>query len=43
MNADLTTTNWTEVLTTPPLNLANLQNELILPVPAGNRFYRLKH
>lgn len=42
-NADLTTTNWTDVATAPVLNLTNLQNQVTLPLPAANRFYRLKH
>ena len=42
-NSDLTTTNWTDVPGTPALNFTNLQNQLTLPMPAGNRFYRLKH
>lgn len=42
-NADLTTTNWTDVAGAPVLNLTNLQNQVTLPLPAANRFYRLKH
>ncbi len=42
-NADLTPTGWTDVATPPVLNLTNLQNQVTLPLPASNRFYRLKH
>jgi hypothetical protein len=42
-NSDLTTTNWTTVTTPPTLNLTNLQNQVMVPVPTGNRFYRLNH
>jgi len=41
-NSDLTTTNWMEVTNTPTLNLTNLQNQVTLSSPVGNRFYRLK-
>jgi hypothetical protein len=41
-NLDLTTTNWTDVTNTPVLNLTNLQEEVTLPSPPGNSFYRLK-
>jgi hypothetical protein len=41
-NADLTATNWSDVASAPVLNLTNLQNQVTLPLPAGNRFYRLK-
>jgi photosystem II stability/assembly factor-like uncharacterized protein len=41
-NADLTTTNWTDVTTTPTVNLTNLQNQLIVPLSNSNQFYRLK-
>jgi len=41
-NSDLTTTNWADVTNTPALNLTNLQNQVALPLPAGNAFYRLK-
>jgi hypothetical protein len=40
--SDLTTTNWTDVTNMPALNLTNLQNEVILPLPGSNNFYRLK-
>ncbi len=40
-NWDLSTSNWTTVTDTPALNLANLQNQVILPPPASNSFYRL--
>ena len=43
-NLDLTTTNWTDVATPPVLNLANLQNQVLVSPPAsGNLFYRLMH
>jgi hypothetical protein len=41
-NADLTTTNWTDVTTPPVLNLTNLKHQVAVPLPNGNRFYRLK-
>jgi hypothetical protein len=41
-NPDLTTTNWTDVTNPPVLNLTNLQDEVALPMAAGNNFYRLK-
>ena len=40
-NFDLTTTNWTDMTNTPVLNLTNLQNQVFLPLPASNSFYRL--
>ncbi len=43
-NFDLTTTNWTDVATTPVMNLTTLQNQVIVPRPSsGSVFYRLKH
>jgi len=42
-NSDLTTTNWTDVPTSPSLNLTNLRNEVVLSSTNGNWFYRLKH
>jgi hypothetical protein len=39
-NADLQ--NWTDVTNQPVLNLTNLQDEVILPPPGSNVFYRLK-
>jgi hypothetical protein len=42
-NSDLTTTNWTDVPTPPVLNLTNLQNQVLVSLPSGNTFYRLKH
>jgi hypothetical protein len=39
-NPDLTTTNWTDVITAP--TVTNLQNQVVLPAPPGNAFYRLK-
>jgi hypothetical protein len=41
-SSDLATTNWSLVSNAPVLNLTNLQNQLALPLPAGNAFYRLK-
>jgi hypothetical protein len=40
--SDLTTTNWTGVTNMPALNLTNLQNDVTLPLPISNTFYRLK-
>ena len=34
-------TNWTAVTNVPVLNLTNLQNQVSLPLPAGNVFFRL--
>ena len=34
--------SWTDMTTTPVLNLTNLQNEVILPLTGSNGFYRLK-
>jgi hypothetical protein len=42
-NPDLNTPNWTDVTNTPALNLTNVLNQVIVPSPIGNRFYRLKH
>jgi hypothetical protein len=39
-NSDLTTTNWTDVTTSP--TVTNLQNQVVLPAPTGNAFYRLR-
>jgi photosystem II stability/assembly factor-like uncharacterized protein len=41
-SSDLAAMNWTVVTNTPALNPANLQNQVALPLPAGNVFYRLK-
>jgi hypothetical protein len=35
--------NWTEVTNQPVLNLTNLQNQVTLPPPDGNSFFRLTH
>ncbi len=40
-NSDLTTTNWTDVTNTPVLNIANLHDEVTLPLTGSNSFYRL--
>ncbi|HXI50439.1 MAG TPA: hypothetical protein VNH84_03020 [Candidatus Saccharimonadales bacterium] len=42
-NSELTPANWMDVTNTPTLNLTNLQNQVTVPPPTGNRFYRLKH
>jgi hypothetical protein len=39
-SADLS--SWSVVTNQPVLNLTNLQNEVILPPPDSNVFYRLK-
>jgi hypothetical protein len=41
-NSDLTTTNWSLVTNTQVLNFINLQNQVMLPLSAGNVFFRLK-
>jgi DNA-binding beta-propeller fold protein YncE len=35
--------NWTDVTNPPMLNLTNLQNQVTLPAPDGNSFFRLMH
>jgi DNA-binding beta-propeller fold protein YncE len=35
--------NWTNVMNSPVLNLTNLQNQVVLPPPGGNGFFRLLH
>ena len=35
--------SWTAVTNLPVLNLTNLQNQVVLPPPAGNSFFRLLH
>jgi hypothetical protein len=35
--------NWTDVTNAPVLNLTNLQNQIVLPSPDGNNFFRLLH
>jgi hypothetical protein len=35
--------NWTDVTNLPVLNLTNLQNQVVLPPPDGNNFFRLFH
>ena len=42
-NADLTTTNWTDVPAPPVLNLTNLQSEVMVSPTNGKTFYRLRH
>ena len=41
-NSDLTTTNWTDVGTSPTLNLTNLHYQVAVSRSSGTRFYRLK-
>jgi hypothetical protein len=41
-NTKLTTTNWSSLTDVPILNLTNLQNQITLPAPASNAFFRLK-
>jgi photosystem II stability/assembly factor-like uncharacterized protein len=41
-NSDLCMANWIDVTNASVLNLTNLQNQVALPLPAGNAFYRLK-
>jgi hypothetical protein len=41
-NLDLTTTNWTDVMNPPVLNLTNLRDEVILSPTNSSGFYRLK-
>jgi hypothetical protein len=40
--SDLSKANWVTMTNTPVLNLTNLQNQIILPSPGSNVFYRLK-
>ena len=42
-NADLTTTNWTDITNLPILNLTNLHNQVVIPPPSETRFFRLKY
>jgi hypothetical protein len=42
-NSAFVATNWTEVPMKPTLDFTTLHNKVALPLPAGNRFYRLKH
>jgi hypothetical protein len=35
--------SWTDVTNAPVLNLTNLQNQVILPPPDGDSFFRLIH
>ncbi|MGA2657046.1 MAG: hypothetical protein ABSH34_05955 [Verrucomicrobiota bacterium] len=39
-NADLGTTNWTDVPGTPALDYSTLRNQVAVPAPAGPMFYR---
>jgi hypothetical protein len=40
-NPDSTTGNWSMAVTSPALNLTNLQYELLVPTVGGTMFYRL--
>ena len=40
---DLSTPNWISVSNPMVLNFTNLQNQVTLPQPTGNAFYRLRH
>jgi len=40
--SNLSKANWTTLTNKPVLNLTNLQNQIILPSPGSNVFYRLK-
>ena len=40
-NSDLNTANWTDATNLPVLNLTNLQEEVTMPLPGSNCFYRL--
>jgi hypothetical protein len=42
-NADVTTTNWTDIPGTPALDWASLRYEVNVPVTNRSSFYRLKH
>jgi hypothetical protein len=35
--------NWTDMTNVPVLNFTNLENQVALPSPVGNSFFRLKH
>ena len=40
-NSDLTTTNWSDVPTSPTLNYTNLHYKVNMLPPPGRHFYRL--
>jgi len=40
-NPDLSSTNWSELATSPIINYTNLQYEALIPRPEGTTFYRL--
>ncbi len=42
-NPDVIKTHWTDLVRTPTLILTNLQYQATVPLPSGNRFYRLNH
>jgi hypothetical protein len=39
---DLTSTNWSDVPSTPTLNYTNLNYQVTIPAAGGARFYRLQ-
>ena len=41
-NSDLVSPNWVDVTNPPTLNCANLHNQVTLPTPPRNTFYRLR-
>jgi hypothetical protein len=41
-NSNLATTQWIDVTNVSVLNLTNLQNQVMLPLPASGTFYRLR-
>jgi hypothetical protein len=41
-NSDLTSPTWVDLTNQPTLNFSNLHNQVTLPVPTGNAFFRLK-
>jgi photosystem II stability/assembly factor-like uncharacterized protein len=42
-NSSLNTANWVVMTNRPVLNLTNLQNQAVLPIPTRNKFYRLRN
>ena len=41
-NPDITTSDWTDVSVVPIVNITNQQNEVMVSLPVGKKFYRLK-
>ena len=39
----LSTNDWQDMTNVPVLNFTNLQNQVVLPVAGGKRFFRLIH